>query len=103
MKPITCGGGLGGFLSASRLTDSFHFTAFSFPSLSTGNELAEREELVKLFRGCQAVGTEEEDALDQFRTLQKVQIEKLLQKVEIPAAGFGDSCRRFYHFNCMML
>jgi len=53
------------------------------------DELAEREELVKLFHGCQAVG-EEEDALDQFRTLQKVQIEELLQKVEIPATGFGE-------------
>ena len=87
-----CGGAWGVVRSAS----------FRFPHPGKYDELAEREELVKLFHGCQAVG-EEEDALDQFRTLQKVQIEELLQKVEIPATGFGDSCRRFYHFVCMLL
>lgn len=53
------------------------------------NEMEEREELFKLFEGCQAVG-ETTDALDAFRALKKVEIEELMNRVEIPAADFSD-------------
>lgn len=51
--------------------------------------MEEREELFKLFEGCQAVG-ETSDALDAFRALKKVEIEELMNRVEIPAADFSD-------------
>lgn len=53
------------------------------------NEMEEREELFKLFEGCQAVG-ESTDALDAFRALKKVEIEELINRVEIPTAEFSD-------------
>eukprot|EP00435_Cladocopium_sp_Y103_P002279 s5386_g1.t1 len=53
------------------------------------NEMEEREELFKLFEGCQAVG-ETTDALDAFRALKKVEIKELMNRVEIPAAEFSD-------------
>ena len=51
--------------------------------------MEEREELFKLFEGCQAVG-ESTDALDAFRALKKVEIEELINRVEIPTAEFSD-------------
>ena len=51
--------------------------------------MEEREELFKLFEGCQAVG-ETTDALDAFRALKKVDVEELMNRVEIPAAEFSD-------------
>ena len=62
-----------------------------FSTLCAGrhNEMEEREELFKLFEGCQAVG-ETTDALDAFRALKKVEIEELMNRVEIPAADFSD-------------